>query len=85
MEDSTPEHSIAQFKPSLALAVSLIFSASSLGVELLSTTMVRTSGTRVLAKARRDSERSVRTMGVAPAALAARSVTSPMGPAPLSL
>lgn len=47
------------------------------------TSTVRTEGTIVLANASREAERSVITIGVAPAALAARRVTSPIGPAPL--
>lgn len=46
---------------------------------------VRTEGTSFLANSRRDSTKSVITIGEHPAAWHARSVTRPIGPAPLFL
>lgn len=81
---STPVHSIAFSTPPSSPAASLILSPSSSSPSPILTRTVRTVGTRVFAKARREGERSVRIMGVAPAAKEERRVRRPMGPAPLA-
>lgn len=65
-------------------AASLICSATSSGFAVFSICTVLTVGTSFLANSSLDGKRSVITMGVQPAAWAARRVTSPIGPAPLS-
>ena len=78
---STPVHSRASVsgKP----ADSLIFSATCFGLQLRSINKPFTSGTSVFAKSRRFWNKSVMTIGSAPAARADRRDTRPMGPAPL--
>jgi hypothetical protein len=68
---------------SIPPAAVLINFATSWGSLPRSTRTVRTEGTSVLANSSREAEMSVITMGHAPAAWAAASVTSPIGPAPL--
>ena len=78
---STPVHSNVTLTGPFAAC--LISSADSFGVVPLLISTVRTPGTSLLAKSRRDWKRSVMTMGSAPAARADRRETKPMGPAPL--
>lgn len=66
--DSTPVHSNAQLTPPGSPAAALTWEAISLGVQLRSIRTVRTLGTSDLAKLSLNSERSVMTIGVAPAA-----------------
>ena len=80
---STPVHSIATFTAPSAAA--LILTADSLGVDPRSMSTVHTPGTSFLAKSRRLWNRSVMTMGSAPAARADRRDTRPIGPAPLEI
>jgi len=78
---SKPEHSrVSLIGPSAAI---LIFSADCFGVDPRSISTVRTPGTSFFAKSRRLWNRSVITMGSAPAALAESKETKPIGPAPL--
>lgn len=78
---STPEHSrVSLIGPS---AAALIFSADSFEVDPRSIRTVRTPGTSFFAKSSRLWNRSVMTMGSAPAALAESKETKPIGPAPL--
>jgi hypothetical protein len=77
----TPVHSSASFKGTHA--VSLILAATSLGLHSLSTRNGFTPGTNLWAKSKRLWNRSVITIGSAPAARAERSEMRPMGPAPL--
>lgn len=65
-------------------AAYLICFATSSGFAAFSICTVLTVGTSFLANSSRDAKRSVITMGVQPAAWAARRVTRPIGPAPLS-
>lgn len=78
---STPVHSSASLRG--IPAVSLIFSATSLGLHPLSMATVLTPGTNFFAKSSRLWNKSVITIGSAPAARAERRDMRPIGPAPL--
>lgn len=77
----TPVHSNASFKG--VPAISLTFAATSLGLQALSIRSGFIPGISFLAKSRRLWNKSVITMGSAPAARADKSDTRPIGPAPL--
>lgn len=81
MELSNPVHSNATF--TIPPAASLINSATPSGAVPFGICTVLMFGKSVLANSNREATRSVRTMGVHPAADAARAVTRPIGPAPL--
>ena len=80
---STPVQSNAS--ESCIPAAPLICFATSSGFAVFSICTVLTVGRSFLANSSRDGKRSVMTMGVQPAARAARRVTNPIGPAPLSM
>lgn len=81
MEGSAPVQSSATL--TLPPAALMTFSATSFSPSDFSMTTVETWGTSFLAKSSRDWKRSVMTIGWHPAARQAKSVTRPIGPAPL--